>query len=260
MSKKIAVGVINCHDQDTYIKCKESIPDVDVFLDVHHTTHILKDVPADRDFKRYISYGGLYNVLLRHFYQSAADYIFILKSNMIITDHTIFQDYINTAKAFGTYFMSRGKSTSSYSTIEDEPTKLNLCLYPDLYNDFIFMVKGHIKSCGYMYEGYTNISNSDESNILEIYDYYHKIKNKINYLPEGFFPDTDYSLIKIRENIQAPSVTRPGLTLNTTNNKAAAYGKFFHMNQFIPGQHKKESKENAFAALENIQKIYGTNI
>lgn len=260
MSKKIAIGIINCCDQDTFVACKESLPDVDIILDVHHTAHKLKDVSADRDFKRYVSYGGLYNVLLREFIKQEATYIFLIKSNFLIKDHTILQDYINTAKTFGTYFLSRGSSNDTSSIIEDEVSKLNLNLYNNLYNDFIFMHRSHINVCGYMNEGYTNIANDDFSNILEVYDFYHRIKNKINYLPEGYFPDTDLSLIKIRNNTAASQFLRPNLIENTTNNKAAAYGKFFHFNKFIPGQHKKASRENALSILENIQKTYGTNV
>jgi 5-methylcytosine-specific restriction endonuclease McrA len=54
-----------------------------------------------------------------------------------------------------------------------------------------------------MYEGYSNIADADDSNVLEIYDYYHNVKNKINYLPEGYFPDIDLSLIKSAKNKEA---------------------------------------------------------
>lgn len=261
MNKKIAVGIVNCYDQDTFVACKEALPNVDLLLDVHHTTYKIKDVPADRDIKRYISYGGLYNILLRYFYKNAADYIFLIKSNIIIKDHSIFNDYINTAKIFGTYFMSRGvlqEAPYSPSTIEDEFTKTNLCLYNNLGNDLIFMHKSHIKVCGYMYEGYTNISGPDDTNILEVYDYYNKIKNKLNYLPEGYFPDIDLSLIKSIKDRQASDISRPNLISNTTNNVAAAYGKFHYTHNFIPGKHKKETRDSAFTILKTIQQIYSS--
>lgn len=261
MNKKIAIGIVNCYDQETFLSCKESLPSVDMILDVHHTTYNIKDVSSDRDFKRYMSYGSLYNILLRYFYHNAADYIFLIKSNLIIKDHSIIQDYINTARAFGTYFMSRGllqEGPYAHSTIEDELTKLNLCLYNNLGNDLIFMHRSHIKVCGYMYEGYSNISGSDDTNILELYDYYHRIKNKINYLPEGYFPDIDLSLIKSSKNKAASVISRPNLLLDTTNNKAAAYGKFYYTHNFIPGKHKKETKESAFSILEKIQQTYST--
>lgn len=258
MSKKIAIGIINTHDQETFTQCKNSLPDVDYVFDVHNTTKPLSNILSKNIYNRYMSYGGLSNIILRECLAVDADYIFLIKSNIIVEDKTIFEDYINTAKIFGTWFMCGGSKSDKYLSIEDEITKKNLNLFENLTHNFIFMLKSHIKHCGFFNEGYTNIDASDNVNCLEIYDYYSKIENKIQYLPKGYFPDTETSLTKLT-NTNKPS-SRPGLKTNNTNNITSIYGQFYYNNKFIPGQHKTAKQEDTINILEKIQKIYGTHV
>ena len=242
MNKKIGIGIIDCFGEQIFNQCRSALPAVDEVYRYH--------IPA-----QYMSYGSMYNYILRDFYNKKIDYIFLLKSNVIINDHSLINDYINTAKNFGTWFMTRGRKESSYSTIEDDNTKLNLHLFKDLFGDLIFMVRGFIDNIGYFNEGYTNLSGNDDVNCLEIYDYYKKIETKINYLPLGYFPDTEFSLTK--------STIVPSLRLfdsylmkNTQDNLSKVFGKFYYYNKFAPGQHLTAKKEEAFNSLEKLQQIY----
>lgn len=255
MSKKIAIGIINLHDQDTFLQCKKSLPDVDYVFDVHNTTRPINSSHKNI-FNRYISYGGLSNILMRHYLESDADYLFTINTNITINDNTIFEDYINTAKIFGTWFMCAGSKTDKYISVEDDKTKVSINLFENLTHNLIFMLKSHIKYCGFFHEGYTNINAGEDVNCLEIYDYYNKIENKIQYLPKGYFPDTETSLIKI--NSTASPSSRPGLKLKTTNNITSVYGQFYYNNKFIPGKHKTLKQNDAILSLERIQKIYST--
>jgi len=249
--KKIAIGIINTSDQDTFIKCKKSLPDVDFIYDVHHTTSNIK---SNDVYNRYIGYGGLRNIILRKALQDNADYIFLIKSTLNIVDHSIIQDYIQTAKTFGTWFMLRGSRHEKCTTIEDDSSNINLSLFKTLNQDLIFMLPSHIKNCGFFNEGYINIDGPDDTNCLEIYEYYSKIENKINYLPKGYYPDADFSLTKIVEVNN--TLYRPGLKENTTDNITKVYGQFYHNNKFIPRQYTPSTKEVALSTLEKIQQIY----
>jgi hypothetical protein len=242
MNKKIGIGIIDCFGEQIFNQCKAALPAVDEVYRYH--------IPA-----QYMSYGSMYNYILRDFYSKKIDYIFLLKSNVMINDHSLISDYINTAKNFGTWFMTRGRKESSYSTIEDENTKLNLHLFKDLFGDLIFMVRGFIDNIGYFNEGYTNFSGNDDINCLEIYDYYKKIETKINYLPLGYFPDTEFSLTK---SIIVPSMRLfdSHLMKNTQDNLSKVFGKFYYNNKFAPGQHLTAKKEEAFSKLEKIQQTY----
>lgn len=253
MSKKIAIGIVNTYDSITYNKCISSLPKDCYTFSVHHTTDNIIN-----NNNRYMSNGSLYNILLRKFVETDATYFFLIKSNLIIEDTAIFQDYINTASVFGTWFMTRGHKSGKNIPIEDDRKKTTLKLYENLNQSLIFMLKSHITHCGWFDESYTNINASDDTNLLEIYDYYHRLENKIKYLPKGYFPDIDMSLAKARE-IDALS-KRPGLMPNTTDNTTKIYGKFYLKNKFIPGQHKIDTQQNAIISLERIQKIYGQNI
>lgn len=252
--KKIAIGILNTSDQDTFIKCKESLPSVDFVYDVHHTTSTIKSTNTSNIFNRYISYGGLRNIILRKALQDKADYIFLIKSTLNIVDHSIIQDYIKTAKTFGTWFMIRGSRNEKSTTIEDDSTNINLSLFKNLNQDLIFMLPSHIKNCGFFNEGYINIDGPDNINCLETYEYYSKIENKINYLPKGYYPDADFSLTKIVESSE--KLLRPNLKENTTDNITKIYGQFYHNNKFIPRQYTPTTKEIALNVLEKIQQIY----
>lgn len=253
MNKKIAVGIINTHDYTVYNKCRNSITSADYIYDIHNTLNT-QNIPLIKNINRYISYGGLYNILLRQILQTDADYIFLIKSHLNINDNTIFKDYINTAKIFGTWFMSRGIKDDKFITIEDDNTNLNLCLFENLANDFIFMLKSHVLNCGFFNEGYTNINTTDTINCLEVYEYYKRVVDRIDYLPTGYFPDVDLSLVKINNILSEQN--RPNLEDNTTNNITKIYGKFYFNNKFIPGKHKIASRDEAINKLEKIQKIY----
>ena len=242
MNKKIGIGIIDCFGEQLFNQCKAALPKVDEIYRYHQ--------PA-----KYISYGSMYNYILRDFYDKNIDYIFILKSNVILNDNTLISDYINTAKNFGTWFMSRGRKESPYSTIEDDKAKQNLHLFSDLFGDLIFMVRGFIDNIGYFNEGYTNLDSSDDINCLEMYEYYKKIESKINYLPLGFFPDTEWSLIK-STLYPANRLFNNFLMKNTQDNLTKIFGKFYHFNKFAPGQHKTLKKEEAFNRLEKIQQTY----
>lgn len=252
MSKKIAIGIVNTHDDGTYQKCLESLPKDISITAVHNTVN--SKLP--NNYNRYISYGGLYNIILRELFNTDATYYFLIKSNIIVDNISIFQDYINTAEVFGTWFMTRGSRLDKSSSIEDEDSKASVLLYENLSSSLIFMLKSHITNCGYFDEGYTNLTGEDSN--LELYDYYHKIENKIKYLPKGYFPDTELSLAKIRD---IPAVQkRPSLKTYTTDSITYEFAKFYHINKFAPGQHKIASQEEALKSLEYIQNTYGKKI
>lgn len=254
MNKKTAIGIINIHNQEIFLNLKNSLPAVDYVIDVHNTT---SNINFNNQYKKYISYGGLFNCLLRQCLVLDVDYIFLLTSNIIINDNTVFNDYINTAKTFGTWFMSKGSKEDKYISVEDDSKNVTLNLFENLNLNLIFMLKSHIKHCGFFNEGFTNIdSYKEDANCLEIYDYYNKIENKFKYLPKGYFPDTEHSLTKLSLSSTTPS--RPNLKPNTTNNITNIYGKFYYHNKFIPGKHKLAKQEDAVSILEKIQKTYAT--
>ena len=244
MNKKIGIGIIDCFGEQTFNECRAALPAVDEIFRYH--------VPA-----QYVSYGSMYNYVLRDFYNKKIDYIFLIKSNVLLTDKTLINDYIQTAKNFGTWFMTRGRKESSYSTIEDDKTKQNLHLFKDLFGDLIFMVRGFIDQIGYFNEGYTNFDGNDDVNCLEIYDYYKRIETKINYAPLGFFPDTEWSLTKSTiPVIPKNRLFNNFLIKSTQDNLSKVFGKFYHYNKFAPGHHITAKKEDAFNILEKLQQIY----
>ena len=177
----------------------KSLPSVDYTFNVHHTSRYINTL-SENLYNRYISYGGLYNHILRKCLNTDADYIFLIKSNLYIEDASIFEDYISTAKIFGTWFMSGGSRGDKLLSIEDEHTKKSLNLFENLNHNFIFMLKSHIKNCGFFHEGYINIDSREDINCLEVYDFYSKVENKFAYLPKGYFPDVDTFHLKTREN------------------------------------------------------------
>jgi hypothetical protein len=250
MNTKIAVGIINTHDGETFKKCTNNIPKDYYVTSVHNTTN--------GTYNRYISYGGLLNIILRDFEKTDATYYFILKSNCIVQDSSIFQDYINTAAVFGTWFMLRGSRKDTSFLIEDDVKNININLYENINFSLIFMLKSHVKHCGYFDEGFTNLTGEDNNNCLELYDYYNKIEKKFNYLPKGYFPDAELSLAKITDNSAAHS--RPNLKDYNNNNITHEFAKFYNKNKFAPGQHKTASRDSALTFLENIQKQYAKNI
>lgn len=254
MSKKIAIGIVNTCDGDTYNKCLNSIPKEHYVFSVHN----VRGSTLPNNYNRYISYGGMYNILLREFLKTDATYYFILKSNLLIEDSSIFQDYINTASVFGTWFMSRGHREDKKFSIEDDAQGVTVSLFENLSQSLIFMLKSHVTHCGYFDEGYVNMSGDDKNNCLEVYDYYSKLEAKIKYLPKGYFPDAELSLAKISDMMSLQN--RPGVKLPTTDNITQEFAKFYHNNKFAPGQHKTATRDQALKQLEYLQDTYGKNI
>jgi len=248
--KKIAIGIIDVYGDEAFLKCKNSLPSVDYIFNVHSSSKSSNK----SNISRYISYGGLFNILLRDMLKTDATYLFLIKSNVIIENSSVIADYINTAATFGTWFMSRGHTDDKFKIIEDDKDNVSLNLFENLSQDFIFMLSSHIKHCGFFNEGYTNVTD-DKNNCLEIYDFYNKLEQKIQYLPKGYFPDTPLSQAKI--SLQNINLSRPSLKESTTDNTTKIYGQFYYTNKFIPTQHKTATLEDAVDKLEKIQKIYG---
>lgn len=253
MNDKIAIGIINTYDNNTYQQCAGALA---AFKNVYTVSHTSDKGP--NNFNTYMSNGALYNAALRKLLLTDAPYLFLIKSNVIVEDTSIFNDYIAAGAAFGTWFMSKGHSSDKRLPIECDKRKVTINLYENLNQEIIFLLKSHVKHCGFFNEGFTNINAEDNVNLLEIYDFYHRLQSKVNYLPMGYFPDIELSAAKSRTlNLK---VTRPKLMPYSTDNITKIYGMFYAKNKFIPGKHKTDAAEVALTKLENIQKIYGTNI
>lgn len=246
---KIALGIINNSDSNTYNKCINNLPAVDSLYTIHNTQDIPNTAKQCDIYKNYISYGGLYNIILRKFYNTDIDVIFTILSSCTIIDHTVLQDYINVYKNFGTKFMTSGSKEYKNILVEDDKSLLNLCLYEKCNIHFSFMLKDTIHECGMYDEGFTNF-NQDIYNNLEMYDYYHTLE-KFNYLPAGYYPDVDLSFLKIKNNTD--NICRPNLPNKTTDLHAQTHGKFYYKNKFIIDKHKTVSQQNALKILENLQ-------
>lgn len=253
MSEKIAIGVLNTHNLDINNKCIKSLPSVDYIFNIHNIAE--NNIP--KNYNRYISYGGLNNILIRDFLKTDAEYFFIIKSNIILVDNSIVYDFINTSKAFGIHLLTAGSRQDKFIEIEDDQTNKSVCLYENLNNNFIFLKRSLIKECGFFNEGFINVKKTAE-NVLEIYDYYYKVLNKFNYLPLGYFPDCNQTILKI--NIENINENRPNLKDFNNNILSKIHGKFYYYNKFIIGKHKTSTIEDAHTALELLQNKFSIKI
>jgi len=249
MNDKIGIGILDVYSPDDLDKCYSSIPEElkSNVIVVSNTKNRTSETPISRSYDREVSFATLRNWALSQLRIKDYKFLFLINSNQVITDSSIFEKTIKTAEIFGTWFIL-GPGDKSIP-LEDDEAGVTLNLTPELNSDFIFLYTGVIKNNGYFDERFYN------SKDLDVLDYVIKMRKKGIYPPNHFHPSIKDGLSKSNSMIQ--KINYKDIP-NIDKSVQISYAYFMYNNQYIPGQNELPgvTQEQLLNSMENIQKNY----
>lgn len=249
MKNKIGIGILDIYTPEDLHKCYSSIPEElreDVFV-VSNTANKTEVTSNTKRFDREVPFASLRNWLISQFRQNEYKFLFLLHSNVSITDPEIFNKTIKTAETFGTWFLLGPGSKSI--PIEDDENNVTLHLTPELNDTFMFMYTGIVKNNGYFDERLTNTKN------LDVLDFILKMRKKGIYPPNHYHPSIEEGILVSNSLIQKigfKDIPDPDRSVQLS------YGFFMHAHQYLPGQNDPAgvTQDELLVSMENIQKNY----
>lgn len=252
MNDKIGIGILDVYSPEDLNNCYSSIPQElkDNVIVVSNIKNRSQDVPINRVYDKDVSFATLRNWLLSQLRIKDYKFLFLINSNQVIKDPTIFEKTIKTAEVFGTWFIL-GPGDKSIP-LEDDEAGVTLNLTPELNSDFIFLYTGVIKNNGYFDERFYN------SKDLDVLDYVIKMRKKGIYPPNHFHPSIKDGLTKSNSLLQ--KINYKDIP-NLDKSVQISYAYFMYNNQYIPGQNEPAgvTQEQLLNSMETIQKNYAKN-
>jgi choline kinase len=246
---KTGIGLLDLYDDDSLNNVLDKIPEnVYVCVVSNRKTTIKNNKIQNHIFVDKVSIAHMRNLILHDFRINNLDYYFILHSDQIINDSSIFEKIHETAKTFGTWFLS-GYVDDKTLDVEDDNGFI-LKISKKLNTKFLYTFKGIIKNVGFFDEQFINTHD------LDVYDYITRLKNKKLYTPNGFYPSISLKMVenkKTMENSYIKDFPSEDLTVRYS------YGYFMNKNKFIPN-HNEITESNEETVLQNInflQSNYG---
>jgi hypothetical protein len=249
MKDKIGIGILDIYSPEDIQKCYSSIPKElqdDVFV-VSNTNNKVEVTPNTKRFDKEVPFASLRNWLISQLRFKDYKFLFLLHSNVSITDPEIFNNTIKTAETFGTWFLLGPGSKSV--PIEDDENNVTLHLTPELNDTFMFLYTGVVKNNGYFDERVTNTKN------LDVLDFILKMRKKGIYPPNHYHPTIEGGITTSNTLIQKIGYKDiPDLDRSVQ----LSYSFFMHIHQYLPGQNDPAgvTQDELLKSMENIQKNY----
>jgi hypothetical protein len=250
---EVGIGLIDIYDDKSLIDCSYSLSktteNASVYV-ISNRTIGLKDFEYDKKITHHVSMATLRNHCIAHFRCLGLKYIFLINSNVIITDPNFIENTIKTAEVFGTWFMTGYQENPTH--LDDSDANRSLCVNTKLNTDFIFLRSGIIGNLGYFDERYINTKD------LDVLDYINKARKIEIYPPHPFHPTVGNILKYSDAKIQRVDHSD---ILDTKNRSVGfSYGYFHNQHKYIPDHDEPKSitKDDLMVFMGDIQQNYAT--
>jgi hypothetical protein len=247
---KTGIGLLDLYDDDSLNDVLSNIPqEVYTCVVSNRKTNIKNDKINNHIFVDKVSIAHMRNLLLHDFRINDLDYYFLIHTDQIIENPSIFEEIKKLSETFGTWFLL-GHADNNTLNIEDD-NGLVLKISKQINTKFIFTFKGIIKNFGFFDEQFIN------SHDLDVYDYIHRLRSKNLYPLEGYFPSIS---IEMKENKKTITNSYIQDFPSEEDNVRYSYGYFLHKNKFIPNQQKvdytSDNDEKTLKTIEFLQNNY----
>jgi len=252
-NNEVGIGLIDIYDDKSLIDCSYSLSKITNNASVYvisNRTLGLKDFKYDEKITHQVSMATLRNHCISRFRCLGLKYIFLINSNVIITDPNFIENTIKTAEAFGTWFMTGYQENPTH--LDDSDANRSLCVNTKLNTDFIFLRSGIIGNLGYFDERYVNTKD------LDVLDYINKARKLEIYPPHPFHPTVGNILKYSDSKIQKIEHSD---TLDVKNKSVGfSYGYFHHQHKYIPDHDeiKTITKDELMVFMGDLQQNYAT--
>lgn len=251
MKKNIGIAIIDVYGQLNLDRCYESIPKE--FENLIVVSDTKNELPPSKT-KRYgqgVPFATLKNWAINYFRIKGLKHYFLINSNIVIKDPTVFEKTINIANTFGTWaFLGPAKKSLS---IEDDKANLSLNFSDEINSDFIYLFDGVVSNVGFFDERYFNTKT------LDTLDYVIRMRNKNIYPPVGYNPIINDGLEITKGNIEKKNYREMS---NADHSVNMSYGYFLTQHKYIPTQNDPNpvSNDELMETLETLQKNYANKL
>lgn len=202
------VGIVTCNRKDFFEKAiasidRDAVKKIFVVVAGDDYGSYPEDVTVLKCKRNPTVVGIAKNILWREMFQSGEEFIFTMEDDIVITDNSVFQKYIETAMdsgiwgqlSYGTHGGVAGGAVKPDGSANKRATvrftKHEVDLYYNSFAAFTFTHRNIIKHMGYHDERYLNAA--------EHIDYYQRIAQKGLGLPMYAFPDIKDSYLYISD-------------------------------------------------------------
>jgi len=247
MTNNIGIGVIDVYTQADLDLCLDAIPDTYNIIVASDT----KNQSKAANTKKYgtgVQFATLRNWIISQFRLTGGiDHIFILHSNQIIGNPSIFEDTIKISEAFGTLMLTGNQIITK--SIEDDEKHQTLSLSDKLNPEFLYINNKVIDENGYFDDIYFNTKD------LDVLDYVKRLRTKNMYTPQGFHP-----IIKGDVKVTNSKIEKPNYNEANFSDKSLqmAYAYFVHKHKIMPNDDLSvASNDELLKTLEALQTTHG---
>lgn len=248
----IGIAIIDVYEQENLNLCFESLKDkTQNLIIVSNTKNKLPDVESKR-YSFPVQFATLRNWAIHNFRIKGLKHFFLINSNTIIKDVSIFENTIKKANNFGIW--SFFGPAENKVTIEDDEKHLNLNLSEEINSDFIYIFNNVVSKVGFFDERFFNTKS------LDVLDYVIRLRDKKLLTPTGFVPSIQDNLESVTGKIQ--KVNHKELDKDADQSVNLSYAYFLTKHQYIPLQNdpKPVSKDDLMKVLEDLQKNYSNKL
>jgi hypothetical protein len=250
MRQDIGIAILDVYTQDDLTACVAHLPKTDNIIIVSDTKNTIPNVFNVKRYGNGVPFATLRNWAISQFrIQCDIKHIFLVSTNQITKDTTIFDKVIKTAETFGTRVIF-GPEVSVLS-IEDDEKGIDLNLSEKINTDFIYISNDVVSEVGYFDERFFNTKT------LDVLDYIERLREKKLHTPTGFNPMIVGDIQTTKSKIQKLNYKEMDDHDKTVD---MSYAYFLHKYSYIPTQNdpKPVSNDDLMKTLEELQTNYGS--
>jgi hypothetical protein len=251
--EEIGIAIIDVYDDDSLIECYKSINENIVGKKyqsycITNRKKPLKDFSYDEKITHNVSFATLRNKCVQHFRNIGVKYIFLINSNVIIKNPSFFENTVETANFYGTWFLTGyGEHPTIINDTDSEKCILNV--NTKLNTDLIFVRSGVVGTIGFFDQRYIDTKN------LDVLDYINKLRKNLMYPPHPFHvtvEKTEYTISKIDKIDHSDILSKEHPMVGFS------FGYFKHLHGYIPDLQEIQtaSKEQLIESLGKIQENF----
>lgn len=247
---KTGIALLDLYDDDSLEECLKNTPqDSYVCVISNRKTSFKNEKISNHIIIDKASLAHMRNLALHDFRINGLDYYFIIHTDQIIKNSSIFSKIQNIAETFGTWFLLGHVDNNTLNIEDDNGSTLKIS--KKINTKFIFTFKGIIKNFGFFDE---QIINSHD---LDVHDYLQRLREKNLYPVDGYYPSISLEMSENKKKITNPYIQD---FPSETDEVKYAYGYFLHKNKYIPNQEKttytSEKDGNVLKTIEFLQQNY----
>lgn len=249
---EIGIGILDTYDDKSLLGCisrfSEITKDTNTsFYIVTNRKTPTKGFTYDETFFHQVSMATLRNACIRHFRKIGKRYIFLVTSDVIITDSNFIQTVINTAENFGTWLLTGNVDNP---TIIDDETGSSLSINTKIEPNFIFLRSGIVNNVGYFDERYFNTS------YLDALDYIERARKLNIFPPSNYFATVGNIYTTTKADMDR--IDHSNILSKDNRSVGLSFGYFRHVHGYVPtiDDIKSVSKDELMKYLEELQEAY----